>query len=181
MQNQKMKHVGQLALCASAAALLLLLDIGLRVRQQHLSAFTKQFAVVPLYTNGTSGIEIVDRAINRPLWGQWKFAGGVSDNFFVQGKLVLSVASVKEGRSLTELYFYGKDGKLSSLWRAREDGTFYGRMFFDESGFRSEAWLNESWHSVEKRTNGLETNAGVVLDGKWHRLVYTNGVTTIEK
>lgn len=160
--------------------LLLLADIALRARSYNRDSFAKRFGVTDLYTNGTSGILIYDRIKNQPLWEKWNFAAGDSVNCYVEGKLALSVASVKVGRSLTEVFFYGEDGKLHSLWKARENGLFYGRMFFDEGGTRSEVWLNASWLPVEMRTNGGKTEAWTQVDGKWRHVILTNGTTSVE-
>jgi len=175
-----MTYARVIALGIAVIGLLTLVDIGLRLRQHQVNAFARQFAAVPLHTNGTSGILITDRAKDQPLWGVWNFKGGDSVNCFVEGRLVLGVTYVPEGRAETEVNFYGKDGKLISQWKARENGVFYGRAFFGEGGAKSEAWLNESWHPVEARTNGGKIQYGTVLDGKWRHLVFTNGNTGVE-
>ena len=161
--------------------LLLLVDIALRVRQSQRDSFTKQFAAIPLYTNGTSGILISDRIKEQPLWSVWNFKNGDSVNCFVKGKLVLGVSYVPEGRAETEVNFYGKDGKLISQWKARENGLFYVRTFFGEDSVKSEFWLNDQWHNVEVRTNGGQPQSGIVLDGRWrHVMMLTNGVLGVK-
>jgi|ERR1043166_3900416 hypothetical protein len=166
-----------IALCIAAVGLLTLVDIGLRVQQHHVNAFAEHFAVVPLHTNDTNGILIMDRAKNQPLWGIWNFKGGDSVSCFVEGKLVLGVTYVPEGRTETEVNFYGKDAKLSSQWRARENGEFYARTFFGENSANSEVWLSNRWHNVEVRTDEGKTQSGIVLDGRWRRvMMLTNGV-----
>jgi hypothetical protein len=123
---------------------------------------------------------IADRVKDQPLWGKWHFAAGDSVDFFIEGKSVLTVASVKEGRSETVVRFYGKDGKLVSEWKGRESGGFYMRTLFGEGSPRSEAWLNDSWHTIELRTNQGKAEAGTILEGKWRRLITTNGVPGVE-
>jgi hypothetical protein len=160
--------------------LALFVDIALRVQQSKRDSFAARFTAVPLFTNGTSGILIRDRVKNEPLWGIWNFDVGDSVNCFVNGRLVLSVTSAKGGRSETEVLFYGEDEKLITHWKARENGVFYGRTFFDEAGAKSEAWLDNRWHPVVMRTNEGKPQTGIVVEGKWQHIILTNGILSIE-
>ena len=163
-----------------ACCLFFIVDIALRIHQHRRDSTSRRFSIVDLYTNGTSGILISDRAKDQPLWGVWNFKDGDSVNCFVEGKRVLEVTSVPEGRSSTEVYLYGKDGKLVSQWRARENGVFYMRTLYGDGGARSEVWLNNTWHAIEMRTNQGMAETGTILDGKWRRLITTNLVPGVE-
>ena len=163
-----------------ACCLLLIVDVALRVRQHKRDLTARRFTIEDLYTNGTSGILISDRIKNQPLWGVWNFKAGDSVQCFVEGKRVLEVTSVPEGRSFTEVQLYGKDGKLVSQWRARENGLFYMRTLYGEGGPTSEVWLNDSWHTIEMRTNDGKAEAGTILEGMWRRLITTNQVPAVE-
>jgi hypothetical protein len=165
----------------SLCCLLLLVDIGVRVSENKRNSLTKQFAVFDLKTNGHTGIMIADRAKDQPIWGKWNLDHGDSVNFFFDGKCVLNIVHEFGGRAETEVFFYDKDGRLSTRWKARENGDFYGRTFFSESGARSEAWLNGQWHAIEIRTNGGKYQEGIVLDGQWRRLLFTNGEPVVAR
>ena len=179
MSTDKKILVGFGILC-----LFVLVDIGLRVRQIGHAAkgfvLTKQFAVVPLHTNDSSGMMIADRIKDQPIWGKWGSEREGMVSFFIEGRLVLNVTYVEEGRAETEVLFYGKDGKLISHWKARESGQFFGRTVYGENGAKSEAWLAERWYPIEVRTDGGKPQEGVMLDGKWRRLLFTNGVPGVE-
>jgi len=166
--------------CFAVLCVLVLADIAVRFFRLRENRFNAQFAAVPLQTNGVSGILIKHRAKNQPLWGIWNFAVGDSENFFVDGKLVLGVTKVPEGRAETEVNFYGKDGRLISQWKARENGVFFMRTLYGEVGPRSEVWLNDTWHTIEMRTNQGKAEAGTILEGKWRRLITTNLVPALE-
>ncbi|MBE0543220.1 MAG: hypothetical protein IH623_17895 [Verrucomicrobia bacterium] len=160
--------------------MLVLADITLRVNQHKRDSIAQRFAIVDLYTNDTSGVLISDQIKKQPIWGVWNFKDGDSVNCFVEGKPVLVVTSVPEGGSSTEVYLYGKEGKLVSVWKARENGVFYMRTLFGDGVPRSEVWLNDTWHTIEMRTNQGKADAGTILEGKWRRLITTNGFPSVE-
>ena len=49
-----------------------------------------------------------------------------------------------------------------------------------EHAFNREIWLDEAWHLVHYHTNQGKTLGGVLVDGTWHRLLFTNGCWAIE-
>lgn len=100
--------------------------------------------------------------------------------FYFQGKRVMEITSVPEGRWMTEVFLYGKDGNLVSHWRAREKGVFFMRTLIGENGPRSDVWVNETWNPIEMRTNQGKAEAGTVVEGKWRRLITTNGLPGLE-
>jgi hypothetical protein len=165
-----------------AVGLLLAADVGVRVRQwrndKQRRAITDVFEVVYVRTNEMKGLALKLRRTGDPIWIAW--------NFYPTNKLDL-VSYYWAGNNVMNFYprpnapprfdvsFFGEDGVMQSLWFNRGTNPWFTeRTQYGTDTPRKEIWFDEQWHFVEFQTNAGKRRAGIVLDGKWHHVVFTN-------
>jgi hypothetical protein len=82
-----------------------------------------------------------------------------------------------------DVAFFGEDGKVRALWSNRgTNAGFTERIQYGVDKPRREIWFNEGWHFLEYHTNTNDgkIQAGIMLDGAWHHVVFTNDNTEID-
>jgi hypothetical protein len=165
-----------------AVALLVPMDVGLRVLEwRHAAetrAFTDRFRVVTVHTNGTTGRVIVERKTGKPLWGEWNVRStGQPDvvSYFLDRRNVMSIYPRPPAPPRFDITFYGEGEAVKEVWANRgTNAGFMERVLYGDDKPRKEIWFNEGRHFLEYHTNGGTTRAGIVLDGERRRVVFTN-------
>jgi hypothetical protein len=173
--------------CSAVLGVFALLCICLQVRQWRYSgnvlAFRELFEVVHVHTNDTKGIVIVERKTGKPIWGNWEFrSAGQSDtvSYFFEGRNMMNVYPMVGQPPRIDIAFFGEDGTVRAIWANRGTNVgFTDRIVYGEGQPRKDIWFNESWHSLQHRTNDGNIQGGIVLDGKWQHLEFTNGAAVI--
>jgi hypothetical protein len=143
----------------------------------------KQFAVMDVQTNGTRGVVIVDKQTDKPLWAAWNIENsGKPDSiaYYYEGNNIMSIFT-EHGQPLgMNVFFYGENGVVKAVWQNRgTNADFTERTRYDVPHPRKEIWFDESWHVLEHRTNNGSIQGGIVFNGKWQRVTFTNGAAAI--
>lgn len=124
------------------------------------------FECTSIYETGTHG---------QSIWSEWKFnAHGRTDTttYSFEGKPLASVYTPSNRPPGFDFSFYGKDGKLRTLWMSRSGSeTFTDRISYECSEARLERFVAGSWQPVVEQ----DRKRGIVVNGQWMRLSYTNG------
>jgi hypothetical protein len=123
------------------------------------------------------------RSNNVPIWIKWNAKDGTDEYFFRDGKNIINVVEASNGRSQTEVIFYGTNGNRAVRWTAQNTvpGLFYMREFFTGDEATGEVWWNDKWNPVDVRTDGGKTKSGITLNGQWYSLVMSNGSLALRK
>jgi hypothetical protein len=171
------------ALAIAVIGALVLFDVCLRLGSLRGDAFTKRFSIVNVQTNDTKASMIVDRHTGKPVWGEWDLGhGGRPDcvSYFYEGRNVMNFYPRAGEPARFDVTLYGEDGKVRTVWGSRGiNAGFTERERYDTGIPRREIWFNEAWHTLQHRTNDGLIQGGIVLDGKWQHVEFTNGVTVV--
>jgi hypothetical protein len=173
-----------LAFLLAAICLGVFVDVTIRVRQSvNRDAFSDRFFATPIQTNGMTGIMVGMRSNNVPIWIKWNSKDGTDEYLFRDGKNIINVVEASNGRSQTQVIFYGKDGDPTVRWTAQSTirSYFYMREFFTNNGADGEVWWNDKWNVIEVRTNAGKAKSGITLDGQWYSLIMSNGILGLKK
>jgi hypothetical protein len=128
-------------------------------------------------------IGIRDKTTREALWTEYVGADGGIDvlTSFYEGKPVFemhlrSIDNPSRGFNARRgLMYYGDDGKQKLLLSDRRgDGLFTDRVIYGEGEPRMEVWYQSQWMPLESR----DGHRGLVLDGNWRRITFTNGAWT---
>lgn len=166
----------------------LLVDIGLRVKQQdrtsELSNRMGPFEIVSVLTNDSRGLVIIERKTSTPIWGAWNLYtnNGLPDtvSFFFGGRNIMNLHREPHQPPVLDVAFFGEDGAVRAIWISRGNNAgFTSRVVYDEGEPRKDIWYDGGWHTLEHRTNDGIIYGGITIDGKWQRVMYTNGANVI--
>ena len=79
-----------------------------------------------------------------------------------------------------DITFFGPDGRVRAIWVSKgTNAGFTDRVVYDGVP-RKEVWLNEAWHTLHYRTNSGAVQGGIIFDGDWRRVVFTNGAVALD-
>jgi hypothetical protein len=162
--------------------LLVSVDLGWNILVWNMNAgnraAAKQFKVEVLHTNNVSGIGIVDVKTRQPLWIQLNYPDGKPSDigYFFNGRKVMNVFLGEDGHVGYEVIFHERDGKAQA-WYDHGHRYFTDRLFYDTNDdfSRMEVWCDQAWQRVIIR-DGVK---GLVANGEWHPLYFTNGMWTL--
>jgi len=133
------------------------------------------FSFVNLHTNDATGVGIIDSKTKEPVWTRLSFAqnGSETITYYFQGKSVMDVHLTSSKSQRRDVLFYDANGQLKLMWGDRSGlGLFTDRVFYDRDKQRPEVWFGEKWQPVVERS-GLR---GLVLNGNWQQLRFTNNI-----
>jgi hypothetical protein len=163
--------------------LLVLADIGWRVRIWHLEApYRAQFKFERLYTNSTDVYAIKDARTDKLLLMTYDTDDGMKPgelSYFSQGRNVLNVYYSTNRPPIYRFIFHGPMKSEEWWMNIGWAPSFTTRVLYDTNGNRSdhEVWHAGTWHSVDRRNE----HNGIIINGQWNQLsVYTNGEWTIK-
>jgi hypothetical protein len=144
--------------------------VGAGERFHAITVHSNNFDATSIYKSGTHG---------QPIWAEWDLdRDGNPDTttFSFDGKNIASVYTAPNKPPGFDFSFYGRDGKVRTLWIARAGSdTFTDRLSYDQSEPRLERFVNGKWETVVERNH----KRGVISSGQWFQLSYTNGSWTI--
>jgi hypothetical protein len=171
------------AILGVATLLVICLQVHLWRHHANINAFTKRFEIVRVHTNDANGILIVERKTSQPIWGSLALGTpGEPDtlSFFFEGKNIMNVYPQLGAPPHFDVSFFDEDGAVSAVWVSRgTNAGFTERRLIGGDKPRKDVWFNEAWHTLQHRTNDGNIQGGIVLDGKWHHLKFTNGAVLI--
>jgi hypothetical protein len=175
-------------LYVSVLTLILIVDLALRLHDwrynQDVRAFNKVFGLVKVYTNDATGFVIIDKKTSKPIWGEWSFSppGRLdSVSYFFEGRNIMNIYPGSTEPPPFDITFFGGDGTVRAVWANRgTDAGFTERTQYGNGNPTKEIWFDEAWHALQYRTNDGTIQGGIVVDGSWRHVTFTNGTTAIE-
>ena len=139
---------------------------GAGERFHAITVHSNSFEATSVYKSGTHG---------QSIWTEWDLDGdGKPDTttFFFEGRNIATVYAPTNKPPGFDFSFYGKDGKLQTLWMARSGSdTFTDRITYGNGEPGLERFVNGKWETVIERDH----KRGIISNGQWSRLLYTNG------
>lgn len=144
--------------------------LGAGERFHAITVRSNNFESTSIYKSGTHG---------QSVWTEWDLdSDGKPDmtTYSFEGRNIATVYTPSNKPPGFDFSFYGKDGKVRTLWMARSGSdTFTDRITYGEGEPVLERFVNGKWETVIERGH----KRGIVSDGQWLRLSYTNGFWTI--
>jgi hypothetical protein len=178
-----MKSIKNRLLVLIILGLLLLINIGLLawngLRYAALHNATTHYKAILYQTNNVSGVMIVDTKNDQPVWLRLNYPDGKPSDIslFAKGKKVMNAFLDKNGQIGYEVIFHENNGKAQA-WYDHGHQFFTDRLFYDTNDdfSRMEVWCDQAWQRVTLR-NDVK---GIVVNGRWQSLYFTNGMWTLD-
>ena len=139
----------------------------------------RRFGAIQIHTNGVDCTAIYRGRGGENLWAEWKFNNSDKPDtttFIFDRKNIATVYTTQGKAPGFDFTFFGADGKPKTLWMARSGSeTWTDRISYGPGEPILELMVNGNWELTMERDH----KRGILVNGNWTRVGYTNGVWTI--
>jgi len=139
------------------------------------------FKVRAVHDGEGKAVFVLD-SYNRPVYCEYVHGTWTNEKayqFFFDGKWVMQLAGGTDGSLRgSAVTYYNREGKPNIVWIDRSGtGRFTDREIHEGGQVRKEALIQGVWRQAEK-SNDV---GGVIIDGEWCPVKFTNGAWQVQK